>query len=154
MRLAPRETPVLAHAGSMPGDGGPLRPGAELIAHQRFEAVAREDPGRDAIVAGEETLSYGELDARAGAVARRLQALGLGREDVVGVCLPRRVDALVAIYGVLKAGAAYLPLDPAYPRERVDFMVADARARWVIEPPTPTLPRGAGEGASTPDNSP
>ena len=78
-------------------DGGPLLPDAGSLAHRRFERWAEESPERTAIVSREGELTYGELDARANAIARRLLDAGVGREDIVGVCLPRRLDARVAI---------------------------------------------------------
>jgi amino acid adenylation domain-containing protein len=114
------------------GDGGLLGPEAEVAAHRRFERFAHAQPGLTAVVEREETLTYGELNARADAVAGRLLEHGLGREDIVGICLPRRLDALIAIYGVLKAGAAYLPLDLAQPIARRRFMLSDTGAAAVI----------------------
>src|SRR5205807_6180630 len=99
-------------------------PDADVLAHRRFEQFAAAQPGLAAIVSRKGTkMSYGELDARADAVARRLRALGVGRDDIVGICLPHRVDALIAIYGVLKAGAAYLPLEVTQPLPRRRFML-------------------------------
>ncbi|WP_426752486.1 amino acid adenylation domain-containing protein [Myxococcus sp. Y35] len=89
--------------------------------------VARAAPGATAVVGADgESLSYRELDARAEHVARHLRQLGAGRERIVGVCIPRSADMLVALLGVLKAGAAYLPLDPNYPAERLEYIVGDA----------------------------
>jgi amino acid adenylation domain-containing protein len=117
------------------GDGGELPPVAERLAHRRFERFAHMEPGRTAIVARDGELTYRELNARADAVAWRLHELGVGREDVVGISLPRRLDALVAIYGVWKAGAAYLPLDAAQPLSRRRFMLEDTRAAALITAP-------------------
>lgn len=95
--------------------------------HELFEAQARRTPERIAIVGAEESVSYGELDARAGLLARRLRALGVGPGDLVGVLMERSIDMVTALLGTLKAGAAYVPLDPTYPRDRVAFMAEDAR---------------------------
>jgi amino acid adenylation domain-containing protein len=118
------------------------------LLHEGFQRQAGRTPEAVALIDRERRITYRELSARAAELADQLRRMGVGPETVVGVRLPRTADLVVALLGVLKSGAAYLPLDPAYPEERIDFMVADARARWVIEgPPSPTLPRGAGEGA-------
>jgi amino acid adenylation domain-containing protein len=91
--------------------------------HRLFETQAYAHPGRDALRWRGETLSYGELDARANRLAHHLRALGAGPEVAVGVFLPRTPELVVALLAVLKAGAAYVPLDPAYPPERVEYML-------------------------------
>jgi amino acid adenylation domain-containing protein len=100
--------------------------------HGPFESQACRTPDATAVVAGDQSLSYQELDVRASELARCLRDRGIGQEDVVGLCLPRSLEMVVALMGVLKAGAAYAPLDPAYPRGRVAYMVADARMRLVL----------------------
>jgi len=91
-----------------------------------FVAHATRTPDAIALVYESERLTYGELNARANQLARHLQSLNVGPEVVVGVCLERSVEMVVALLGILKAGAAYLPLDPAYPAERLAFMLEDA----------------------------
>nr|APZ78729.1 nonribosomal peptide synthetase [Myxococcus sp.] len=94
----------------------------ELFARQLQTSI-----GTTALVdVDEQTLSYRELDARAERVAQHLSQMGAGRERIVGVCIPRSADMVVALLGVLKAGAAYLPLDPTYPAERLAYIVGDA----------------------------
>nr|WP_063817890.1 non-ribosomal peptide synthetase [Herbidospora sakaeratensis] len=100
--------------------------------HERFAAQARRTPGATAVTAGGRHLTYGELDARANRLAHRLRERGAGPERLVGIRLPRGEDLLVALLGVLKAGAAYLPLDPDLPADRLAFLVRDAGARLVV----------------------
>jgi amino acid adenylation domain-containing protein len=102
------------------------------LLHQLFFDQAAREPGRMAAVWEGERLAYGELAERAVALAHRLVALGVGPETVVGICLPRSFDMLVAVLGTLRAGAAFLPLDPAYPPDRLAFMVEDSRAPLVL----------------------
>ncbi|MGC5365454.1 amino acid adenylation domain-containing protein, partial [Streptomyces sp. DT24] len=92
-----------------------------------FEEKARDNPGAVAVIAGDTTLTYAELDARASGLARLLIDRGVGPESIVGLALPRSADLLVALHAVLKAGGAYLPLDLDYPADRLEFMVTDAR---------------------------
>jgi amino acid adenylation domain-containing protein len=100
--------------------------------HFLFEAQVRLTPGAMALVAAGETLSYSELNARANQLARRLRRLGVGYGDRVGLCLQRSAGMVVGLLAVLKAGAAYVPLDPDNPRERLAFMLADSRVRALV----------------------
>ncbi|QDE97917.1 non-ribosomal peptide synthetase [Myxococcus xanthus] len=89
--------------------------------------LARAAPDATAVVGPDgQSISYRELDSRAERVARHLRQLGAGRERIVGVCIGRSVEMVVALLSVLKAGAAYLPLDPNYPAERLAYIVGDA----------------------------
>ncbi|MFI1411259.1 amino acid adenylation domain-containing protein [Streptomyces sp. NPDC020707] len=98
-----------------------------------FTERAAATPDAVAVVRGDLELSYREIEERANRLARVLAERGVGPESVVAVALSRSVEWTVAILGVLKAGGAYLPVDPAYPAERVAFMVADSGAVLVIE---------------------
>ncbi len=89
-------------------------------------------PDAIAVVCGDISLTYGQLSARAMQLARELIARGLGAEDVVAIGIPRSVDSLVAIFGVLASGAAYMPLDLDYPRERLALMCDDAQPQLLL----------------------
>ena len=101
--------------------------------HELVEAQAARTPSAVAVSHESEALSYAELDQRADELADRFRADGVGPEVVVGVRLPRTPELVVALLAVLKAGGAYLPLDPAYPAERLEFMLADAHAALLID---------------------
>jgi amino acid adenylation domain-containing protein len=96
--------------------------------HAAVEAIAAARPGAEAVVCGSERLTYGELNARANRLARHLRRRGVGPEARVGVLLERTLELPVALLAVLKAGAAYVPLDPSFPPERLGFILADAQA--------------------------
>jgi amino acid adenylation domain-containing protein len=104
----------------------------DATVHAVFETQVARAPDAVALVAGEETITYGELNARADRLARRLRALAVGPDILVGVCLERSIELVVAFLGILKAGGAYLPLDPSYPTDRLRFMVDDAQAAVVL----------------------
>ena len=97
-----------------------------------FAAQVAKSPDAIAVVFEDQQLRYGELDARANALAHHLRALGVGAETVVGLCVERSPAMLVGLLGILKAGGAYLPLDPAYPPARLAFMLADAAAPVLV----------------------
>ena len=97
-----------------------------------FEAQAAAQPQARAVVCGPTTLTYGQLNAQANQLAHYLLGLGLAPKALVPVCLPRTPQLLVALLGILKAGAAYVPLDPEYPTERLRFMLHDAEARLAL----------------------
>jgi hypothetical protein len=94
---------------------------------ERFAAHAERTPDAVAVVHEGTALTYAELDARANRLAHRLTALGVGAEDVVGLCLPRGIDIVVAILAVWKAGGAYVPLDPEHPADRLAFILGCRR---------------------------
>jgi amino acid adenylation domain-containing protein len=96
--------------------------------HARIEAISRRAPGAIAIASGGLELSYADLWAAVERLGGALGAASVSRGDVVGVCLPRGPERVIALLAAMKAGAAYLPLDPTYPRERLAFMVRDAKA--------------------------
>ncbi|MBV1957978.1 amino acid adenylation domain-containing protein, partial [Streptomyces sp. BV333] len=99
---------------------------------QLFEAWAARTPDAAAVVTDGAEVTYADLDARANRLARLLIGAGVGPESVVGVCLERGVDLMVALLGALKAGAAYLPIDPEYPADRIAYMCADAAPTAIV----------------------
>ncbi|HEX7314137.1 MAG TPA: amino acid adenylation domain-containing protein [Pyrinomonadaceae bacterium] len=100
--------------------------------HDLFNAQAARTPSAPAVVRDEQALTYAELEARSNQLAHHLVALGVKPEARVGVCLGRSPELIVALLGILKAGAAYLPLDPEYPAERLSFLLEDAGVSVVI----------------------
>ena len=100
--------------------------------HQKFAARVRECPDAHAVIYGEELLTYAELHRRANQLARYLQRAPVGPETLVGICVERGISMIVGLLGILKAGAAYVPLDPDYPSERLAFMIADAGLHLIL----------------------
>ena len=94
--------------------------------HEQVEAQVDRTPEAIAIVCGNAQLTYRELDDRANQLAHRLVALGVGPEVRVGICAERSIEMVIGLLAILKAGAAYVPLDPSYPSERLAFMLEDA----------------------------
>ena len=112
---------------------GPRRPyPREACVHELFEAQAERTPEAVALEYAGERVSYRALNARANRLARRLRARGVGADARVGLCVERSIEMVVALLGILKAGAAYVPLDPAQPLARLLFMVEDTQARLIL----------------------
>jgi amino acid adenylation domain-containing protein len=107
------------------------RPARTTLA-ELFEAHVALRPDAPAVVCGQERLTYRGLDQRANRLAHYLRARGVGRESRVGFCLERSVDLVVSALAIIKAGAAYLPLDPDYPLERLHFLLSDAQVSVLI----------------------
>jgi len=114
--------------------------------HERFAAQAARKPDAVAVIDGTERWTYRELAQRAADLAESLRRLGVGPEDRVAVRLPRSAELVASILGVLTAGAAYVPLDPAWPEERIELMLEDCGAAVVLEPSPPAPLPQAGEG--------
>ena len=112
--------------------------------HRWFERQAALHPGATAVVVGDESLSYVELDARANRLAHRLIGLGVKPETKVGIAVERSIEMVVGLLGILKAGAAYVPLDPEYPADRLAYMIADSGIRLLLTQShvAPKLPLG------------
>ncbi len=100
--------------------------------HELFAMQAEKTPESIAIVCGAELLTYDELDHRSNQLAHYLLSRGVGPETIVGLCVERSPEMVVGLLGITKAGAAYLPLDPGYPRERLGFMLTDSGASVVV----------------------
>jgi amino acid adenylation domain-containing protein len=104
----------------------------ELCVHELIDQRAAAQPDRPAVRFGDATLSYRELTRRSDRLAACLQARGVRTGDLVGLCVQRSLDMVVGLLGIVKAGAAYVPLDPSYPTERLAYMLEDAQARLVL----------------------
>ncbi|WP_413101826.1 amino acid adenylation domain-containing protein [Streptomyces sp. Inha503] len=125
--LAPELLRTVLEDWNEPDAGAP-----ETSVPELFEAAAAADPAAVALVADGAEVSYGELDARANRLARLLSGLGVGPETRVAVALPRGADLVATLLAVLKTGGAYIPLDPEYPAERVEYIVTDAAPAVVV----------------------
>jgi amino acid adenylation domain-containing protein len=100
--------------------------------HQLFEAQAARTPKATAVVFGNESLTYSELDRRSNQLARHLIELGAKPDGLVAICVERSLEMVVGLLGILKSGSAYVPLDPAYPRDRVAFMLENSEAPLIV----------------------
>src|SRR6185503_232902 len=106
--------------------------GSEAYLPALFDAQVARTPDAIAVVCGDDRLSFHELDARANQLAHYLRARGVGAEHRVALALERGVPMIIAILGVLKAGGAYLPLDPSCPPDRIAYLLDDARPSHVL----------------------
>jgi amino acid adenylation domain-containing protein len=113
----------------------------------RFDAVVMRDPNAVAVVCGDRSVTYGELQSAANRMAFWLREAGVGPDVLVGVCLGRSVELVISVLAVLKAGGAYVPLDPGAPRARLEFMVADAAMPVVV------TDRASAEGLEVPSGT-
>jgi len=115
---------------------------------ERFALAASRNPGAPAVLCGAESLTYGEVAARACRLAHHLRGLGVQRGDTVALAAERSLDLVPAILGILASGAAYVPLDPGYPAERLAWMLADSGARLLVcqERLLPALPAFSATG--------
>jgi len=107
-------------------------PISDKFVHEFFQECAARTPDKAAVVFGEESLSYADLNAGADALAAELQSQGVGPGVLVGVYLDRSLEMLISVLGVLKAGGAYVPLDPNYPEERLAFMIRDSGLKTIV----------------------
>jgi amino acid adenylation domain-containing protein len=100
--------------------------------HELFSAQAAATPQSTAVVFGNESLTYEELDWRSNQLSHHLKFLGVGPESLVAISMERSLEMVIALLGMLKAGAAYLPLDPSFPAERLRFMLGDSQASLLL----------------------
>uniref|UniRef100_UPI001FE026C5 amino acid adenylation domain-containing protein n=1 Tax=Nocardia asiatica TaxID=209252 RepID=UPI001FE026C5 len=137
--LGAEERPRAPHQRA---DGGPgvADPGGNLA--ERFTSAAALDPAAVAVRDGTRSLTYAELDDWSNRLARRLIAAGVGPERLVAIALPRSAELVVALLAVLKAGGGYLPIDPAYPGDRIEYVLDDARPICALAGAATELPRG------------
>ncbi|MFE9533360.1 amino acid adenylation domain-containing protein [Streptomyces sp. NPDC006691] len=112
--------------------GSPLAFDEDSCLHELIARQARRTPQTEAVVYGAASLTYAELDEMADRLAQELAARGVGPDSVVAICVERGLHMVVALLGVLKAGGAYLPLDPAHPAERLEYVLADSAAELVL----------------------
>ena len=122
-----RDTRQAGHLGIPQASGEKM-----ACIHEQFEAQAALTPQATALSGRGWSVSYQELNERANRLAHHLRSLGVGPETLVGLLLPRSRDAVIGILAILKSGGAYLPLEPAYPVERLNFLLEDSGARVVI----------------------
>ncbi|MFJ2767108.1 amino acid adenylation domain-containing protein [Streptomyces sp. NPDC087300] len=120
------------HDGAGDGDGDGVEAQSFI---GLFEGLAARAPDRTAVLFEQERVSYAELDARAAGLARRLRSRGVGPETVVASAVPRSPDLVVAVLAVLKAGAAYLPVDPTHPADRIAYVLGDAAPALLLVTP-------------------
>ena len=104
---------------------GPWR--SEACMHRLIEEQAARTPNAVAVTCRDQSLTYAELNGRANQLARRLHALGVGPDVLVGLCVERSVEMMVGLIAIHKAGGAYVPLDPTYPKDRIAYMVEDSK---------------------------
>jgi len=103
-----------------------------LCVQEIFEAQVKQSPATPAVAFEQSEISYEELNEQANRLAHYLRSQGVGPENILGICMEASLELPVAVWGVLKAGAAYLPLDPAYPQDRLTFMIEDAGIELII----------------------
>src|SRR5437867_7220514 len=104
----------------------------EVCFPQLFEAQVERTPDAEAVAYRGHRLTYRDLNRRANRLARHLREFGVGPEKLVAVCMERAPQMMVALLGILKTGAAYLPLDPSYPNDRLAYMLEDAHTSVIL----------------------
>lgn len=104
----------------------------DVCVHDLIEQQVKQTPNAIALVCGDEQLSYQELNERSNQLARYLRYLGVGKDQLVGICTDRSIDMVVAMLGIHKAGGAYVPLDPVFPKDRLAYMIEDAKIKLLL----------------------
>jgi amino acid adenylation domain-containing protein len=132
-----RELPIFAQElqALAPGDAAPASWRRDVCLHHLFEEQARRTPNVMAVFGESQSLTYAQLDHAANRLARQLQTRGVGPESRVAICAGRSPLAVAGIVAILKAGGAFVPLDPAYPRERLAFMLRDSSPELLLAEP-------------------
>ncbi|MBE0342581.1 non-ribosomal peptide synthetase, partial [Paenibacillus sp. 28ISP30-2] len=125
--LTATEEAELTHVWS-----GPIADYPAGTFHGIFEAQAERIPEQTAVIYEDTELTYHELNEKANLLAQALQSRGVQREHLVAVMLERSADMIIAVLGIMKAGAAYVPVDPTYPKERIAYMLQDSRATIML----------------------
>ncbi|EJQ37641.1 amino acid adenylation domain-containing protein [Bacillus cereus BAG5X1-1] len=110
--------------------------------HQLFEEQAKKAPDHIAVVYNEHQLTYQELNERANQLAHTLRKRGVTKEKIVGILVKPSLEMIIGVLGVLKAGGGYLPIDPAYPSDRVQYMLTDSKAGWLLTQEELKVPAG------------
>ncbi|MEV7868934.1 amino acid adenylation domain-containing protein [Streptomyces sp. NPDC088124] len=147
MRALPMVTQPELHELATEGNGPTVEFGPSRCVHELFDEQAALTPDAVAVSCADERLTFAGLAARANQLAHHLRNLGVGPGTLVGVCVERGVGAMVALLGVMKSGAAFVPLDPDYPAQRLSMMLADAGTPVVVTE-TSVLDRVAGHDAT------
>lgn len=100
--------------------------------HQLYEEQAVKTPDKEAVIACDRTLTYDELNRLSNRIAHSLIEKGVKNGDIVAFALPRKSYLIATMFGILKAGSAYMPIDPDYPQDRIDYMLEDSKAKFFI----------------------
>ncbi|QHD06684.1 non-ribosomal peptide synthase/polyketide synthase [Pseudomonas sp. R76] len=126
--LAAQDQHVLVHAWNQTAEVYPTERGI----HHLIEDQVQRTPDAPALIFGDTTLTYAQLDARANQLAHALREQGVGADVLVGICVERSVEMVVGLLAILKAGGAYVPLDPEYPQERLAYMIEDSGIKLLL----------------------
>ena len=104
----------------------------DKVTAELFEEMVKCSPDNPAVIFGEEKVTYGELNRRANCLAIRLRHMGIGKNDFVAIMTERSVEMIAGILGIIKSGAAYVPVDPGYPRDRIQYMISDSSPKAIL----------------------